>query len=284
MENNINIEELREHDEGYENRKKEALKILRENPKGIDYRFFLKLKDEGFLDDKEFVKEAIRYNTITMTFLSDELKKDDEIIKIFDNNKTVAFWNVEVMNSDAPKKLEKDIMDRLLEEVKQKILTKVDDCAYDIYVDISGTKMPRKDGDSELIEGILFETTEEVFDDEVYYYRSPTGVFIPLDNFSDARVVYWNEKMKEDKEHQRYAKECMEPVIEAVKTLPYNNATELLMKCKEEQEHEVEEIEDVVSDRIITGLNKTVDDIQEVEKVEEKEDKKKNKKDIVDDE
>ena len=72
-------------------------------------------------------------------------------------------------------------------------------------------------------------------------------------------------------------------VEEATKYDP--SIKEMAEKVEENQEYGVEEIEDVVSDRTVSDLNKTVENIQE-EKNEEKgeNNKKKNKKDIVDDE
>lgn len=89
----------------------------------------------------------------------------------------------------------------------------------------------------------------------------------------------FNMKLEDWKETKTIKK-----AIDADEELKYDlSIKEMAEKVEEDQEYGIEEIEETVSDRTVTDLNKTVDDIKEVEKVEEKEDKKRIKKDIVED-
>ena len=233
-------------------------------------------------EDKEFANA-----------LADNIRKMDglsvgRIYKYFDKSvqpelvKKADYYDIGRISPDAIRTIEDGIFDNLSEEDYERL-----DLSYDNWLDFTAATLYREQfGDNkEIVEGFRISMVGNEYDEDgnPQAFTGPVGIFVPLDNFKDARIDYWDSRYK-DAEFLKETVEKLTSVVESIKSLPYANAQELIDIIENEKEIEMEDIEETVSDRTVTDLNKTVEDIQKVEKVEEKEDKKKNKKDIVDDE
>lgn len=252
------------------------------NGLNVDFRLISK----ELLEDKEFVKEAIKYEPKITRMISQEMSKDEDVIEGLKENKKLDYYDIYHMNPDASDVMLDDILGGLSDEEYESL-----ELDEDTSVEMSSMTCIEENEKGEQVEekGMLIRTCEiEYPDPEEEYagtqtYYSAVGIFVPINNFKDARIVYMSGKDREEGKYQEFVDNCLKPMLREIKELPYENASELLMRCKEreqENEYDIDDIEETVSDRTITELNKTVEDIKE-EKQEDK--KKKVNKDIVED-
>lgn len=188
------------------------------------------------------------------------------------------YHDIYTISPDSLETLEDDIINGLSDEDYEKL-----ELSDDTWVEYGAATMPREEmrnGDKN-VEGFRITIMENEYDEEglnPQAFSSPVGIFVPLDNFKDARIDYWNQNDK-DKDFAKVWVEKLSPIIESIKTLPYENVTELLAEVEkaknelsnQDQNHDISEIEDAVSDRKSEDINKVVSEISEEMKDKSKE-------------
>lgn len=126
--------------------------------------------------------------------------------------------------------LEKDIINGLSDEDYERLELE----GGENLIQFAGAELPRIEGESEKVEGIKI-TINEYDEANNQEFTGPIGVFVPLDNFKDARIDFWNGNDKDTELGNSWV-EKLSPIIEVIKKLPYANRQEILVYMKEEKE------------------------------------------------
>lgn len=174
------------------------------------------------------------------------------------------YHDICTISSDALETLEDDVINGLSDEDYENL-----ELSEDTWIDYNAATMPRKENDSKNVEGFRITLMENEYDEEgenPQAFSSHVGIFVPLDNFKDARIDFWNQNDAEDKDFAKFWIEKLSPIVESIQTLPYENVKELLEEVKREKEeegqnHDISEIADAVSDRKVEDLNQLVSEI-----------------------
>ncbi len=130
-------------------------------------------------------------------------------------------------------KLENEIMESLSNEEYEEL-----GLSDDVWIDYNAALMPRVQGEKNNVEGFRIEIMENEYDEEGLNpqpFSSPVGIFVPLDNFEDARIDHWNEAyMEENKDWE----ERLKPILEAVKNQRFKSMREVYQEVQYEQNKE----------------------------------------------
>lgn len=178
------------------------------------------------------------------------------------------YYDIHTILPDSLEILKDNIINGLSDEDYEKL-----ELSNDSWVDYQAATMPREENGNKNVEGFRITIMENEYDEDglnPQAYNSPVGIFVPLDNFKDARIDFWNQNDK-DKDFAKVWVNKLSPMIESIKTLPYGNVKELLdtvEMVKEElsqqgHKHDISEIEETVSDRKTEDLNKIVSELSE---------------------
>lgn len=129
-------------------------------------------------------------------------------------------------------KLENEIIENLSKEGYEAL-----NLSDDVWIDYVAAFLPRAQAGKENVEGFRMTIMENEYDDDglnPQAFSSPVGIFVPLDNFEDARIDYWNEAYLGQKKDWE---EKLTPLLEAVKNQRLKNIKEIYKEIYKENQY-----------------------------------------------
>ena len=193
---------------------------LEERAKKIDEIYPDCFKSKEFAKFVALNKSRIEEKVIWKKFYDlFDISAQYEILKGMD------YWGIFEIAPDSLSNLEEDILNNLSDEEYEKL-----ELSDDAWLDYTAALMPRTEEDlGKNVEGfrISYQENEYLEDGEVQNFTGPVGIFVPLDNFKEARIDFWNYRDKENEAAQQLV-EMLSPVVESIRTLPYKNMNELI--------------------------------------------------------
>lgn len=130
-------------------------------------------------------------------------------------------------NHKAWKTLENDLVNGLTDRERRQLGLN----SNDVWFSITAAEMPIVDEEGqENVHGFRISIEENEYDEEgnPQAYSGPVGIFVPLDNFKDARIDVWNKRYKESDLTKTWVEKLM-PVIETLQVrVPYKSIDELI--------------------------------------------------------